>query len=85
MLAPSRTVSTITGPKEVFGTILPPIDVDPVCAGAVDSASLLAEPLEIGREDRRRYDDRPHLASCRADSAKGRTNCSTALAKPSSL
>ncbi len=43
MLAPSRTVSTITGPKEMFGTILPPIDVDPVCAGAVDSAPLLAE------------------------------------------
>src|SRR5205085_7477990 len=36
------------------------VDVDPVGAGAVDRAHLLAEPRQVRRKDRRRNHERPH-------------------------
>ena len=45
------------------------IDMDPVRAGLVDGKDFLAEPLEIGGEDRRGDDDRTHR---RLGGARGR-------------
>ena len=38
------------------------VDMDPVCARGIDRTHLFGEAAEVGRQDRRGDDERPHGA-----------------------
>ena len=59
------------------------VDMEPISACLIHGAHLLAQPTEVGREDRWRHDEPSHRADCRSGGARCRTNRSTSFAKPS--
>src|SRR5262249_53258159 len=60
------------------------VDVEPIRTCRIDRAHLIAEPAEVGGQDRRRHHQRSHGATGCGSSAGGKTNRSIASANPSS-